>query len=221
MNRNLLKVIAFVTMVIDHVGDFLLKGNMVCKVIGRLAFPIFAYFIAEGMRYTKSRKWYFLKIFCFAVIAQIPYMFLVKTFKLNVLFTFIIAIVFIVFIDKSIAENIRKVVLIFFSVCMILCDAVFFIDYGLIGVLITVLFYFIKQPLSLIINGILILLNVIKYSFWRANIAFSILIAITSILPLIMLLFYNKQKGKINLKYLFYIGYPTHLFVIWILGIII
>ena len=194
---------------------------MVCKVIGRLAYPIFAYFIAEGMKYTKSRKWYFLKILCFAVISQIPYTFLVKTFKLNVLFTFIIAIAFIVFIDKFIAENIRKVFLIFFSICMILCDVAFFIDYGLIGILITVLFYFIKQPLSFIINGTLILLNVIKYSFWGANIAFSILIAIASILPLVMLLFYNKQKGKINLKYLFYIGYPAHLFVIWILGIII
>lgn len=214
MNRNLLKIIAFISMVVDHVGDFLFNGNIVCKMIGRLAFPIFAYFIAEGMKHTKSRKWYFLKLLIFACISQIPYMFLMQTFKLNILFTFLIAMAFIMLIEKFIAENVRKIFLIILSVCLILCDVVFFIDYGLAGVLITILFYFVKSPLSFIFNGLLLVFIAIKYSFWSANIAFSILITITSILPLIMLLFYNKQKGRLNLKYFFYVGYPVHLSLI-------
>ncbi len=221
MNRNLLKIIAFISMVIDHIGDFLLNGNIVCKIIGRISFPIFAYFIAEGMKHTKSRKMYFLKLLIFACISQIPYMLLIKTFKLNIMFTFLISMSLIVLIEKFIAENIRKIFLILLGICLVFCDVIFFIDYGFIGVLITVLFYFVKQPLGFVFNGILILLIAFKYSFWGANTAVSILISLVSILSLILLLFYNKQRGKYNLKYLFYVGYPTHLFLIWFLGFIV
>lgn len=221
MNRNLLKIIAFVSMVVDHIGDFLLNGNIICKVIGRLAFPIFAYFIAEGMKHTKSRKWYFLKILMFACVSQIPYMFLVKTFKLNILFTFLISMIFIVVIEKFIAENIRNVFLTIFSICLILCDVIFFIDYGFAGVLITVLFYYVKPPFSFLFNGILMIFIAIKYSFFGANGVFSILIAVISLLSVLMLLLYNKQNGRFKLKYLFYVGYPAHLFIILVLSILI
>ena len=203
-------------MVVDHVGDFLLHGNIVCKILGRIAFPIFAFFIAEGMKHTKSRKRYFLKMFIFACVSQIPYMLLVQTFKLNILFTFLIAMTFIVLIEKFISQNIRKFFLILFGLCLVLCDVILFVDYGLTGVLITVLFYFVKVPASIIINALLMVFIAVKYSFWGANIVFSILITITSILPIIIILLYNNNIGKYKLKYLFYIGYPAHLLVIWL-----
>ena len=59
---NELKLIAMIAMTCDHVGLQLLPGVPVLRIIGRLALPIYAYMIAEGCRYTRSRKKYLLRI---------------------------------------------------------------------------------------------------------------------------------------------------------------
>ena len=56
MNRNVLKIIAFVAMVIDHIGTVLFPDYVIFKIIGRIAFPIFSFFVAEGYFYTRSKK---------------------------------------------------------------------------------------------------------------------------------------------------------------------
>ena len=56
LNGNQLKIIALIAMTLDHIGKMLLPGFTILQIIGRLAFPIFAYMIAEGCRYTKNRK---------------------------------------------------------------------------------------------------------------------------------------------------------------------
>lgn len=68
-----LKIFAFLTMALDHVGLFLMMNyasatnaytvGSVFRIIGRLAFPLFAFFLAEGMRHTKDRKRYVLRLF--------------------------------------------------------------------------------------------------------------------------------------------------------------
>jgi len=50
MNRNGLKILALISMLIDHIGNYLLNNNIVYRIIGRFAFPIFAFFIAEGLK---------------------------------------------------------------------------------------------------------------------------------------------------------------------------
>ena len=54
LSGNQLKVIAMVTMAIDHIGAYLLPQAMWMRIIGRLAFPIYAFLIAEGCRHTRS-----------------------------------------------------------------------------------------------------------------------------------------------------------------------
>ena len=100
MNRNILKIIAVVTMIIDHIGLFLLNDNLVCRFIGRISFPLFAFFISEGMRYTRSRKRYALNLSIFALITQIPFGLLLGWKHFNVLFTFLIAVGFIVLLAE-------------------------------------------------------------------------------------------------------------------------
>ena len=58
-----LKLIAALCMLIDHVGHHLLPSVAILRIIGRIAFPIFAFFIAEGCRYTRNKLRYFLMIF--------------------------------------------------------------------------------------------------------------------------------------------------------------
>jgi len=54
LTNNQLKVIAMVTMTVDHVGFLLFPRLLLLRCIGRLAFPIYAYMVAEGCSHTKS-----------------------------------------------------------------------------------------------------------------------------------------------------------------------
>lgn len=73
MNRNQLKIIACATMLIDHVGMLFFPNVTVLRMIGRVAIPIFAFFIGEGCRYSRHRKKYFLTVFLLGVGCQLAY----------------------------------------------------------------------------------------------------------------------------------------------------
>ena len=75
MSAFVLKIIAIITMFIDHIGYIFSNGKIsYFNYIGRLAFPIFAFQISEGYLHTKNLKKYFLRLFLFALISQIPFM---------------------------------------------------------------------------------------------------------------------------------------------------
>ena len=77
LNGFVLKVIAIVSMIIDHVAFTFFDGGstiyFVCRAIGRLAFPIFAFLLVEGFVHSKNRAKYALRLFIFAVLSEIPY----------------------------------------------------------------------------------------------------------------------------------------------------
>ena len=73
MNGNQLKIVALLAMTCDHVGKQLLPQMEILQIVGRLAFPIFAYMIAEGCRYTKNRRKYLSVMFLVALMCQVVY----------------------------------------------------------------------------------------------------------------------------------------------------
>ena len=81
MSSFILKLIAMVTMFIDHLGDTCFKQVTAMNVIGRIAFPIFAFQISEGYIHTKNLTKYFLRLFLFAFISQIPFMLFLSLFS--------------------------------------------------------------------------------------------------------------------------------------------
>lgn len=56
LNSNQLKLLALLTMTVDHIGVHLFPQYPILRIIGRLAFPIYAYCIAEGCVHTKTAK---------------------------------------------------------------------------------------------------------------------------------------------------------------------
>jgi hypothetical protein len=71
--REALKIIAIITMTMDHIGIILHPNVFLLRVVGRLAFPLFAYLIALGIESTKRPGKYLLTLVSFALISQIPY----------------------------------------------------------------------------------------------------------------------------------------------------
>ena len=88
-----LHVLAMILMLCDHLWATLLPGQEWLTCIGRIAFPIFAFMIAEGFYQTSNRKKYLKRMFIFALISEIPFNLimssgLINPFHQNVLFTF-------------------------------------------------------------------------------------------------------------------------------------
>jgi hypothetical protein len=101
--RELLKIIAIVTMVSDHVGKILYPDLLLLQIIGRLSFPFFAYLVVLGVESTKKPRKYMATLFSFAVIAQFPYFlaFGIQPFdRLNILFSLFLCAVTIYFYNK-------------------------------------------------------------------------------------------------------------------------
>lgn len=108
---NFLKIVAFVTMIIDHFAfyfNYLLSDEIytLLRIVGRISMPIFAFLIVEGFSHTKSIKKYFSRLFTFATITQISLFILDKiiyrynpqvcynvSYNLNILFSFAMSII--------------------------------------------------------------------------------------------------------------------------------
>jgi hypothetical protein len=102
--RELLKIIAIATMVIDHIGNILYPDLLLLQIIGRLSFPIFAYLIVLGIESTKKPRKYMVTLLSFALFSQLPYFlaFGIQPFeRLNILFSLFLSAVTIYFYNKK------------------------------------------------------------------------------------------------------------------------
>ena len=73
INSFTLHILAMISMVSDHLWNIFFPNQVWLYVIGRPAFPIFAFMIVEGFFRTKNRKKYLIRIFIFAIISEIPF----------------------------------------------------------------------------------------------------------------------------------------------------
>lgn len=72
ISQEMLKIIACVTMLLDHIGATMVSGYGL-RIIGRIAFPIYCFLMAEGAYYTKNPKKYFLRLAVGLVLSELPF----------------------------------------------------------------------------------------------------------------------------------------------------
>ena len=96
---NMLKIFALVCMTIDHIGLYLMENSYPMRAIGRLAFPIFAYMIAEGCKYTHNRTRYFYTIFIMGLAFQTVCILADDNYHMNIFITFSLSILLIYSLD--------------------------------------------------------------------------------------------------------------------------
>lgn len=217
LDGTTLKIIAMISMVFDHVGDMFFPGFMWPRMIGRLAMPIFSFFIAEGFAHTRDKKKYLGRLGLFALISEIPFD-LAFEGKLglghqNIMLTFFLAGLALMLFDRlrggKTTEGERrpvgKTVLGVFAVAGIAALSLLLrADYTVFAVVAVFLFYVLRQKHPLLRSGVgVAFLALTRTIGYYAATGFSFI-------PLAL---YNGRKGK-GLKWLFYIFYPGHLLLL-------
>ena len=233
-----LKIIACVFMVIDHVGLTFFPSDDIFRILGRLSFPIFAFLIAEGNRYSKHKLRRFLMIFGIGLGFLAFYYFYGGQFYGNIFLTFSISILlnFVLDYSKKFVFSSFRIYKLFLAILVIgttllllyiLYDDLHF-EYKFSGMILPVvinLFDFknidvskkIKRLDCHLVRMACLLLGLIYLSF-DGNLGVIQFYCLFSF-PLILL--YNGKPGTKKLKYLFYVFYPLHLIVIEGLAIVI
>ena len=222
LNGNQLKLIALVAMTIDHMGMMLLPQYPILRIIGRLAYPIFAYMIAEGCFYTRSMGRYLGTVAMYAAACQGVYLFAMGSLYQCILVTFMLSIGLIMLLKNArkkktaaawilAAVGLMAVVFVCEVLPWLLSGTDFSVDYGSVGVLVPVLIYLgkdKKQKLLLAAVGLCCLAITCGWAQWF------------SLPALLLLTLYNGQRGKARLKYLFYIYFPAHLLALYVIGLL-
>ncbi len=136
LNSNQLKLIAAVSMLLDHVGYILFPFFEIFRIVGRLAFPIFAFCLAEGCRYTKNRPRYLLTIGGCAVLYQVVFIIATGGGVVNIFGTFALSICLCFLFDKLKTRKIGGFLLFGLAVFAVYAFTCFVpVDYGFVGVL--------------------------------------------------------------------------------------
>lgn len=211
--QNQLKIIAAALMLTDHIGAELLPELNILRIIGRLSFPIFTFFIYEGCGHTHSKPKYLMRIFLLGLACMAVYYIYSAQIYGNILITFSLSICVIYAIQffKSQLHGGNRILGAFAVICSICATAaacrIIHIDYGFCGVLLPAYAEILDgyksrnryMPLIGFAAGLFILsLQMGGNQYF-------------SLISLLLLAAYNGERGKLRMKYFFYWFYPVHL----------
>jgi hypothetical protein len=239
LSASTLKIIACIFMVIDHMGVILFPEVEILRVIGRLSYPIFAYFIAEGCRYTRNKTKRFFLVFGLAVICEGVAFIMTGEPDGGILVNFCFAILLIYEVQAFKKAWAGKrwgmmglwLVLGLASVAAVygFIRKVLYVDYDFWGILIPVWASLPDYKEGEAPACFAKLSNRwVEFAFFSAGLLILCIsrgmfkhIQIYSLLALPILALYNGQPGRKGFKYGFYIFYPAHLVVLWVIAAIL
>ena len=222
LSGSSLKMIAVISMIIDHtavvfIENYIAQGellwgpasyeelqfwyqvNGIMRTVGRLAFPIFCYLIAEGFAHTRDSVKYAGRLLIFAVVSEIPFdMAMFRTWFYpgyqNVYVTLLLGLLAVMGIDRFRREGSLWKQALTAGLC---CGAAWLLkcDYDAFGVFLIILFYLLHGdlPRQVVFGSICLM--------WEP----------AAVLAFIPICLYNGTRGKGNRKWFFYTCYPVHL----------
>ena len=211
LSGSWLKVIAMVTMTIDHMAVFLPYFHehptlyFAMRTIGRVAFIIFAFLLSEGFIHTRDKRIYGRNLAVFAIISQLPYSLIHNHFLFyshtNVGFTLFLAFLGMLAMEHYKEEKVKLIAILatIIIVTLLVKPVRSFAGVGLVWV-----FYLLRSyPISRLFVGFCMIAR--NYVFGQ-------------MLGFAVLGLYNGQRGFIKGsigKYAFYVFYPLHLLILW------
>jgi len=251
MTQTKLKWVALFSMLLDHTAKIVVaSGAMypyldaqitaavydIMVILGRVAFPIFAWFVAEGCRNTKSSGRYLLRLLLFAILSELPFQYCFYGAAYtgpqlgchNVLFTFLLSAAAIS-CGKN-AERIHSPVIRYIlpSFAAMILGYFLYTDYNTWGIVLVLGLYYLPGKKTRLIY--LTVWNAVFYLIWH-GLNGTTLVWLTpggqihlyyllgAMLAVILLYFYNGEQGR-KMKWLFYLFYPMHLIALYLLSTI-
>ena len=223
-NGAQLKYMAFLSMLLDHVNNsmitpyldgkgLLLHVSNLLSILGRVAFPLFMFFLVEGFFKTGSRKKYLINLLIFAILSEVPFDLFTSRELFNknwnnMMFTLALSLATIWIVDEMKGRLAKKSKALWYGasvlVVAVMCAvAMFFsLDYDYHAIIVAYLFYlFYEKPLY---GAALGYLSIIKELY--------------SVLGFAATLTYNGERGK-QYKWLNYAFYPVHLLILGLLRV--
>lgn len=220
LSGSWLKLIALVSMLIDHTAHILWRDDPVmtaalfslggreisvywlARKIGRIAFPIFCFLIAEGWIHTRSKVKYIRNLALFALLSEIPFNLMMNGTaacpgKQNVFVTLLLGLALLWVFDRKWKELWKALGFLTVATCVVILKA----DYGLAGAVLVLVLYALRKTPAL--------RTVVSYPLLSGGTA-----AFCAFVPITM---YNGKRGFIRskwLKYGFYLFYPLHILVL-------
>ncbi|MDQ0896330.1 MULTISPECIES: TraX family protein [unclassified Paenibacillus] len=202
--------LAMITMIIDHIGYVWFPNIPDWRIIGRIAFPIYAFGVARGMSFTRDPQKYIFRLLFLAVISQLPYSLLFKNESINVIAAFTI-IVFALYRVEA-AEKLREKLFWFIGAGLLL--DISGTDYGSYALLLVAIYRYTRGFEAIFLH---ILINIFAWF------AFHMPLQVWSIIPTLALAWVPLSKAEISPKFkvpswLWRSFYPVHLMMLWLLA---
>ena len=239
MHSRWLKLVAIVTMTVDHIGYMLFPFATGFRIIGRIAFPIFAFLIAYGCTKTRNLSLYFLRLFGFGVWLQAAWLLFMPTYNMNIFFTLSLGVACIWLIEKMRFVLDRPFLCVLGAIpliCLIMGTAELArTDYGTSGVFLIILFWaglklleymraknfrVMATPASSVaIRALIVMTALVLF-----NLMYSLLynyygIQWYSLFAVLFLALFWDKKLKIPTweKWAFYLYFPVHMVVLYLI----
>ncbi len=241
-----LHLLAMGFMLCDHLWATLLTSQDWLTWVGRIAFPLFAFMLAEGFSHTRDRKKYAKRLLIFALITELPFNLmlsgsLIYPLHQNVMFTFLLAIA-----AMSVCEKIKsRISALWLRILLFALTAlgfhfagfITFVDYYGYGILMVLLFYFTRAeedtpPQRKVFLSVLQLLGL---HFINCELMGGLVVPITvggteiiipqqgmALLSLPLIWLYRGKQGPYNkgIRLLYYAFYPVHILILALLMIL-
>lgn len=198
-------------MVIDHIGYIFFPDVLIFRLIGRMAFIMYAFMLVEGFFNTRYFDKYFIKVFLWAILSELPFdlamhnsWFYLK--EQNIFFSLLLGMIGMFFLNKYKSVLFQGLI----SIIVLLLAILLRVDYSWYGVGLILLFYFLKQ------NKYLKIIAAEGLSIYASF--FLIWVQFFAFLGLIPIAMYNGKKGK-KIGNIYYSFYALHLGLFYLIKI--
>ena len=206
-----LKILACVTMLIDHVGAVFFPGELGWRIVGRLAFPIYCFLMAEGMARTRDVKKYGIRLAIGAVLAEAPFDLLffgrLTLAHQSVMVTLLIGYAMVLWMGRCPKWRIFAL-----FACAVVAELLG-TDYGALGILMIGLFVLTREKQY----RILVQTVLLAAMTWTLNGYWVQMCAVAALVPIAL---YNGKKSTHSkaIQWIFYLFYPVHLTILLLLS---
>lgn len=197
-----MQFIAMITMLMDHIGLMFFPSDPVWRLIGRIAFPIYAYALVQGYIHTSNFKKYAVRLLIIGALSQIPYQLAINHDGLNVVLTLLASLLVLRMLDHIQPGLVSIWIIAGFSILM----EVLPFDYGAYGLLLVLIFKYARSTQMLLMHGLLNLVYLLAYGW---------VIQMVSLVPTLMIVFgprlWERLEARRMPAWIWRSFYPAHL----------